>query len=163
MPYLFILVLHIFVFIYHLRMLNFVFKVRRWLDLCAPGLDLFIVKGNTFICSLHFVGGVGPTEEHPDPLPLVEQHKYKGQPSKKRLKMIEEELHRRKILAEKSPLRHSGIVIDSADERRVVYETDLQLVQPNERRDDDSVEPEIPSNQISVAHNETTSTQRYYG
>ena len=26
------------------------------------------VKKDTYICSLHFIGGKGPTDEHPDPV-----------------------------------------------------------------------------------------------
>jgi hypothetical protein len=29
------------------------------------------VKKGTYICSKHFVGGSGPTEDHPDPIPAT--------------------------------------------------------------------------------------------
>uniref|UniRef100_T1IZP6 THAP-type domain-containing protein n=1 Tax=Strigamia maritima TaxID=126957 RepID=T1IZP6_STRMM len=47
-------------------------KSIRWIKAC--GLVNFTVDDLTkwtYICSKHFVGGQGPTEEHPDPLPLT--------------------------------------------------------------------------------------------
>ena len=44
-------------------------KCKRWVQNC--GRKVFTVKNvnkDTYICSLHFVGGKGPTEEFPDPV-----------------------------------------------------------------------------------------------
>ena len=56
-------------------------KCLRWIHACGrPDGDLnkFTIDRNTYICSLHFVGGKGPTDDHPDPIPATacaEQHK----------------------------------------------------------------------------------------
>ena len=47
-------------------------KCQRWVRLC--GRQYFTVESirkETYICSKHFVGGNGPTDAHPDPLPAV--------------------------------------------------------------------------------------------
>lgn len=47
-------------------------KCERWVRLC--GRKFFTVdnvRKETYICSKHFVGGNGPTDSHPDPLPAV--------------------------------------------------------------------------------------------
>ena len=47
-------------------------KCERWVRLC--GRKFFTVENirkETYICSKHFVGGKGPTKEHPDPLPAL--------------------------------------------------------------------------------------------
>ena len=44
-------------------------KSKRWINLCSR--DNFTIKNinrHTYICSLHFIGGNGPTEENPDPI-----------------------------------------------------------------------------------------------
>ena len=44
-------------------------KCERWLRACKRdnfGIDN--VTKHTCICSLHFIGGNGPTDEHPDPI-----------------------------------------------------------------------------------------------
>ena len=43
-------------------------KERReaWIQACCRADD-FICKKDSYICSLHFVGKNGPTEENPDP------------------------------------------------------------------------------------------------
>lgn len=41
-------------------------KYKRWLQICHSK-PLYISR-YTSICSLHFVGGRGPTKEHPDPI-----------------------------------------------------------------------------------------------
>ena len=46
-------------------------KSKRWARACGRG-DGFTelnVTRFTYICTLHFVGGAGPTSEHPDPIP----------------------------------------------------------------------------------------------
>lgn len=45
-------------------------KCERWVILCGPkyvGVDN--VNKDTYMCSKHFVGGNGPSIDHPDPLP----------------------------------------------------------------------------------------------
>jgi hypothetical protein len=47
-------------------------KCKRWIAAC--GREHFTVdniKKWTYICSKHFVGGKGPTENHPDPVPAT--------------------------------------------------------------------------------------------
>ena len=45
---------------------------ERWIR--ASGRELFTVEKVsrwTYICFKHFVGGQGPTEQHPDPIPAT--------------------------------------------------------------------------------------------
>ena len=45
-------------------------KCRRWVDACyRADFTLEDVTKYRYICSKHFVGGHGPTAEHPDPIP----------------------------------------------------------------------------------------------
>ncbi|XP_053402864.1 uncharacterized protein LOC128558078 [Mercenaria mercenaria] len=45
-------------------------KCVRWVKACSrKGFDETWVKKDTYICSIHFVGGKGPTDLHPDPIP----------------------------------------------------------------------------------------------
>ena len=45
-------------------------KAKRWLHACGRKdfCELSQIKKDTYICTLHFVGGNGPTEDHPDPI-----------------------------------------------------------------------------------------------
>ena len=45
-------------------------KAKRWLHACGKKDFNCIeqIKKDTYICSLHFAGQKGPTEEHPDPV-----------------------------------------------------------------------------------------------
>ena len=43
---------------------------QRWIRLCHRG-DSFVCTRYSYVCSLHFVGGNGPTEEDPDPISAV--------------------------------------------------------------------------------------------
>ena len=42
-------------------------KRKRWIVACHRG-DSFVCGKDSYICSLHFVGMNGPTEENPDPI-----------------------------------------------------------------------------------------------
>ncbi|CAG2229210.1 unnamed protein product [Mytilus edulis] len=45
-------------------------KCERWIRACGrPDLNVEKVTKYSYICSLHFVRGNGPTEEYPDPIP----------------------------------------------------------------------------------------------
>ena len=49
-------------------------KCAKWVRLCGRPVAKFNcdrVNRNTFICSKHFVGGKGPTHDHPDPIPAL--------------------------------------------------------------------------------------------
>ena len=47
-------------------------KCRRWVAACSrEGFTTDRVNRWTYICSKHFVGGHGPTTEHPDPIPAT--------------------------------------------------------------------------------------------
>lgn len=58
-------------------------KCQRWVQACnRAGFTVRKVTKDTYICSLHFVGGKGPTIENPDPIPATapsEQVKKKSQ------------------------------------------------------------------------------------
>ena len=44
-------------------------KCRRWANACyRKDWGVENVTRHTFICTRHFVGGNGPTEQHPDPI-----------------------------------------------------------------------------------------------
>ncbi|XP_066917504.1 uncharacterized protein [Clytia hemisphaerica] len=44
-------------------------KTKRWLHACGrKNFGIENVKPYTYICSVHFVGGSGPTDQNPDPL-----------------------------------------------------------------------------------------------
>ena len=44
-------------------------KCKQWVQNCGRKyFTIDNVKMDTYICSLHFVGGKGPTDEHPDPI-----------------------------------------------------------------------------------------------
>lgn len=47
-------------------------KCTRWANACRrEHFTALSVKKDTYICSLHFKGGRGPTEEYPDPIPAT--------------------------------------------------------------------------------------------
>ncbi|KAK6175898.1 hypothetical protein SNE40_014274 [Patella caerulea] len=47
-------------------------KCSRWVKACSrKKFDEGKVNKDTYICSIHFVGGKGPTEDHPDPMPAT--------------------------------------------------------------------------------------------
>lgn len=43
---------------------------ERWIKACHRG-DSFVCTKDSYICSIHFVGGNGPTDEDPDPISAV--------------------------------------------------------------------------------------------
>lgn len=44
-------------------------KCKKWVHACGrPDFTINKVKRDTYICSLHFIGKNGPTEENPDPI-----------------------------------------------------------------------------------------------
>ena len=46
-------------------------KCLKWITACNRTSDFNenAIKKDTYICSKHFVGSYGPTQEHPDPIP----------------------------------------------------------------------------------------------
>ena len=47
-------------------------KCSRWANACRrENFNAMSVKKDTYICSLHFKGGKGPTEDFPDPIPAT--------------------------------------------------------------------------------------------
>ncbi|CAC5401350.1 unnamed protein product [Mytilus coruscus] len=49
-------------------------KCERWIKACGRLKEDFNVdkiKRYTYMCSKHFVGGKGPTDIHPDPMPAL--------------------------------------------------------------------------------------------
>ena len=50
-------------------------KCQRWISCCGRphnSLNVGKVNTHTFICSKHFIGGKGPTDEYPDPVPAIQ-------------------------------------------------------------------------------------------
>ena len=43
---------------------------QRWITACHRA-DLFVCTKDSYICSIHFVGGNGPTNQYPDPISAV--------------------------------------------------------------------------------------------
>ena len=44
-------------------------KAKQWVHACGRReFTIDKIKNNTYICLLHFVGGKGPTSNHPDPI-----------------------------------------------------------------------------------------------
>ena len=45
-------------------------KAKRWLHACGRKdfCELNQIKKDTYICTLHFVGGKGPNDDRPDPI-----------------------------------------------------------------------------------------------
>ena len=47
---------------------------KRWIRLCGrEDLNLEKITRNTHICSMHFIGGNGRTDDHPDPFSACRQ------------------------------------------------------------------------------------------
>ena len=47
-------------------------KCKRWVNACKrSGFSTDNVKKDTYICNKHFIGGRGPTDDHPDPVPAT--------------------------------------------------------------------------------------------
>jgi hypothetical protein len=47
-------------------------KCKRWINACKrSSFTTDNVKKDTYICNKHFIGGKGPTEDHPDPVPAT--------------------------------------------------------------------------------------------
>lgn len=47
---------------------------EKWIKACGrpeEDLNLGKIKRSTYICSKHFQGGKGPTEQNPDPIPAL--------------------------------------------------------------------------------------------
>ena len=47
-------------------------KIRRqaWIRACCRG-DGFVCKKDSYICGIHFIGGHGPTDDNPNPIPAT--------------------------------------------------------------------------------------------
>ena len=43
---------------------------QKWIKVCHRG-NSFLCTKDSYICSLHFVGGNGPTKDDPDPISAV--------------------------------------------------------------------------------------------
>ena len=43
---------------------------QRWITACHRG-ESFVYTKDSYICSVHFVGGNGPTKQYPDPISAV--------------------------------------------------------------------------------------------
>ena len=81
-------------------------KVKRWLHACGRKdfSRISDIKKNAYICSLHFVGENGPTDENPDPIKadpvltsnLLPNKKKKRKPPKER-QPLEEKYKKRRI------------------------------------------------------------------
>ena len=48
---------------------EFTEKAKKWVHVCGnKGFTIDKITKDAYICSLHFVGGNGPTEKDPDPI-----------------------------------------------------------------------------------------------
>ena len=58
-------------------------KCLRWVNNCGRrDFGIKNVNKDTYICSLHFVGGNGPTKENPDPVKLGFEVKFRSSVSR---------------------------------------------------------------------------------
>ena len=48
-------------------------KRERWIKACHRG-DVFICTKDSYVCSLHFVGENGPTDDYPDPISAISSY-----------------------------------------------------------------------------------------
>ena len=55
-------------------------KMRReaWIRACCRA-DSFVCTKHSYICGFHFVGGNGPTDQNPDPVPATASREKVGQ------------------------------------------------------------------------------------
>ena len=72
------------------RILKKTEKAKRWLHACGKkDFDrIEQIKKDTYICSLHFVGHEGPSEEHPDPIKAGDEgffERHERKPPKQKL------------------------------------------------------------------------------
>lgn len=60
---------------YHVKSCEQCKKSARWVRLCgrtdSKFNSIYKVNKNSYICSLHFVGDSGPSEQYPEPIPYV--------------------------------------------------------------------------------------------
>ena len=50
-------------------------KCKKWVTACyRSDFDVQHVNKDTYICTKHFVGGNGPTDDHQDPIPAGYSH-----------------------------------------------------------------------------------------
>ncbi|XP_013398061.1 uncharacterized protein LOC106158728 [Lingula anatina] len=102
-------------------------QCEKWIRACGRPTEQFNVARvtkSTFICSKHFVGGNGPTKDHPDPIPAAaacEQQIRKLKRSKK----IAPVLHQNRIDAAEALLQLSTM---STNLPYVTEETDYEPV-----------------------------------
>jgi hypothetical protein len=60
-------------------------KIQRWVHACSrEDFTMANVTRHTYICSRHFVGGQGPTDDHPDPIPANNCNEQVAKFSRKR-------------------------------------------------------------------------------
>ena len=71
---------------------EFTEKAKEWVHACGrKDFTIDKITKDTYICSLHFVGGNGPTEEDPDPInaSLLECELVRKKDNKKRKRPLE--------------------------------------------------------------------------
>ena len=76
-------------------------KCDKWIKACSRADDFgrHRITQDTYVCSLHFVGGNGPSDSHPDPVPAAARSvEKKARPPPKDWSVIENAKKRRKIL-----------------------------------------------------------------
>lgn len=77
---------------------------QRWITACHRG-DSFVCTKDSYICSIHFVGGNGPTKQYPDPISAVASKEKVMRLNRKRKPSDEREAdqdRRKKICLERS-------------------------------------------------------------
>ncbi|XP_076110548.1 uncharacterized protein LOC143079205 isoform X1 [Mytilus galloprovincialis] len=125
-------------------------KCERWIRACGrPDLNVEKVTKYSYICSLHFVRGNGPTEEYPDPIPAgaceAEKENFMLQNRKRRAPIDRPSLVCRKV---KKPgksadqgtvdLDHSYCIVHVPD-----FEAEIELRPSDEGKVPDDIDTTI--------------------
>lgn len=133
-------------------------KSTRWAQACGRNnFTVEQVNRNTYICSLHFVGGKGPTEEHPNPLiasPVSDSRKGKQKASTERLFFLKEKEKQAPITDVLNVPSSHDDKVDSAVEQEIIgghisdYKEEDLMVNCNGKSIKNSYEKDVSGVQI---------------
>ena len=109
-------------------------KAKKWVHACGrEGFSIKNIKKDTFICSNHFIGCCGPTEEDPDPLlATLTDKELKKKASRKRKPLKQQELippKAKKIKSENmTPIVEITDTFETTDTNDIVLENSADYV-----------------------------------
>ena len=107
-------------------------KAKKWVHACGRGFSSKNIKKDTFICSNHFIGGCGPTED-PDPLlATLTDKELKKKATRKRKPPKQQELIPPKAKKRKrenmTPNAESTDTVETTDTKDIVLENSADYV-----------------------------------